>query len=282
MAKREPELPFGVRLLLAYDGTEFHGWQAQPTVRTVQQTIEEAIDAMGMKRSRVRGCSRTDAGVHAEGQVAAFSTNREIRPRGWTLGLNGLLPPDVSIKEVAACHRRYEPRFDADHKLYRYLVCVGRTRDPLSRRHSWYLGPAYARRDRPEREERVEDYLDVEAMRDAAKRFVGHHDFRAFRAADDQRETTDREMRSVQIIAGFEGRPNLMAIEVDGTAFMKNTVRIMAGTLVEIGRQRMAPQIIDELLQSTGDRRKAGPTAPAHGLTLIKIWLKHGDRAPNT
>ena len=275
------ELPFGVRLTLAYDGTEFHGWQAQPRVRTVQETVERAIDAMGIQRSRVRGCSRTDAGVHAEGQVAAFATEREISARGWTLGLNGLLPDDVSVKHVAACHRRYEPRFDADHKLYRYLVTVGGTRHPLTRRQAWFFGPAFGRRDVSERREQVEDYLDVEAMHDAAARFVGTHDFSAFRASGDTRETTEREMLAVRVVTGFGGEPHVLAIEVDGTAFMKNMVRIMAGTLVEVGRQRMAPTQIEELLQTGADRRDAGPTAPAHGLCLVRIWLKHGDRPPD-
>ena len=274
-----PTHPHGVRLRIAYDGTRFSGWQLQPGVRTVQGVVEEAIDALGMKRSRVRGTSRTDAGVHAEGQFAAFSTDQEIPPRGWVMALNGLLPDDVSIRDAAPCDPRYDPRFDAVQKRYHYVCGVGLGRNPLINRYAWHLGPKYARKDLRGRlrGERAEDYLDIPAMHDAAARLQGTHDFRAFRAADDPRETTERTLFEVNVRTGHRERPELLVVEVVGDAFMKNMVRILAGTLLEIGRQAFSPERIDRLLGEEARRQDAGPTAPAHGLTLDRIWLGRGD-----
>lgn len=283
MGRVVPELPFGVRLTVAYDGTEFHGWQAQPRVRTVQETLEAGLDALGLRHSRVRGCSRTDAGVHALAQVASVAVDRELPPRGYTVGLNGVLPDDVVVTHAMRVDRRYDPRHDSTGKLYRYLVRTGPVRDPLTRRRAWQIGPRMARRDlgapgtRPIRRAEVEDFLDVARMRDAAGRLLGTHDFRAFRAANDHRENTVRTLRSIEMIPGFEGRADLLAIEVRGDAFLKNMVRILAGTLIDVGRGRMEPTEMDTLLEAEGNRHAAGVTAPAHGLTLVSIDLGRGD-----
>ncbi|MEM1413819.1 MAG: tRNA pseudouridine(38-40) synthase TruA [Myxococcota bacterium] len=276
MPKAPPELPYGVRLKIAYDGTEFRGWQRQPKQRTVQATIEEALDAMGLRHSRLRGCSRTDAGVHAAGQIASFAVDREIPPRGWRLGLNGLLPRDVAIHEAFPVDRRYDPRHDSVWKRYRYLFRIGESRDPLSRRRAWQLGPRDARKG-PRPRTTLGDYLDLPAMRDACARLVGTHDFQAFRAMDDKRENTVREMLSVELVAGALGNEKLLALVVEGNAFMKHMVRILAGTLVEVGRQRIRPERITELLGPGVTRRDSGPTAPPQGLTLEHIELGRGD-----
>ncbi len=271
------DLPFGIRLTIAYDGTAFAGWQVQPRQRTVQETIEEALTGMRLKHSKVRGASRTDSGVHAMGQVASVAIDRDIPPRGIALGLTGLLPDDVSITSAARCDRRYNPRYDAQGKLYRYLIKVGATRDPLTRHRAWYVSPTLARRDRRERGHFVDDYLCVDAMRDAAQRLCGTHDFRAFRAASDYRENTVRTLRGVRVIPGLWGDPALLAIEVEGDAFMKNMVRILAGTLLDIGRQRYTPDLIDHMFTTGARRGHGGPTAPAHGLCLVRIDLRRGD-----
>lgn len=280
MGRSEPRLPYGVRLLVAYDGTKFHGWQAQPRVRTVQQTIEAGLDAMGLETSRLRGASRTDAGVHAAGQVVGFACDRELPEAAYTLGLNGLLPDDVSIRAAAAVDRRYDPRNDATGKLYRYRIYVGPTRDPLQRWRAWRIGPQLARRDIPRAERRpiATDYLDVDAMQQAADVLVGTHDFRAFRSSSDDRENTERTMRRIEVIPGYEGHPEQLAIEVEGTAFMKNMVRILAGTLMDVGRHRFGVDRVRALLGPAGRRPDAGPTAPAHGLCLVRIDLGRGDR----
>jgi len=274
---RPDVLSHGVRLTIAYDGTEHSGWQYQPAQRTVQGELEAALDAMRVRHGRVRGCSRTDAGVHAEGQVAAVAVDREISERGWPLALNALLPDDVAVVAAKACDRRYQPRFDAAGKLYRYLIHTGPHRDPISRRRAWHVGPQLARRDVRPRRRVVEDYLDLEAMRDAARRLEGEHEFQAFRASTDDREHTRRTMRAVRVLDGFGGRPEMLALEVEGDAFMKNMVRIMAGTLVEVGRQRMTPADVSALLSADARRHDGGMTAPAHGLTLVRIDLRHGD-----
>ena len=156
----------GVCLCLGYDGTDFHGWQAQPGLRTVQGMVEEAIDEMGIEHGPVRGCSRTDAGVHALGQIASFAAEIEVPREGWVSGLNARLPEDIVVHDARACYRRYNPRFHAAHKRYRYLVRCGQQRDPLIRHQAWQLGPKGARRDveSTARRGRVEDYLDLDAF----------------------------------------------------------------------------------------------------------------------
>ncbi len=268
-------LPYGVKIHVSYDGTDFSGWQRQDGQRTVQGELERAIDQMGFVRSRIRGCSRTDSGVHARAQVASFACEKDIGARGWRLALTGLLPFDVAVFKVESCKNTYDPRFDAKRKHYRYSVCTSENRDPHSRRAAWWVGPGFARRDVPrdQREDRVEDFLDVDAMREAASALVGTHSFHSFRASSDQRKNTEREMHRVEIVPGFGGRASMLAIDVEGNAFMRNMVRIMAGTLVEVGRQRMTPSQVKALLEPGASRKDAGPTAPPEGLCLERIWL---------
>lgn len=273
----KPSLMHGVCLCLGYDGTNFHGWQAQPGLRTVQGSIEEAIDEMGIEHSQVRGCSRTDAGVHALGQIASFAAATEVPREGWISGLNARLPEDIVIHDARACHRRYNPRFHAAHKHYRYLIRCGPRRDPMIRRQAWQLGPAGMRKDVRERGDRVEDYLDLDAMGAGAAHFIGEHDFRAFRQSGDQREIVVREMLEVSLHPGWLGRPDLLAIDVVGNSFMKNMVRIMVGTLVDIGRGRLLADDVPKMLGEAAERADAGQTAPAHGLTLVEIALARFD-----
>ena len=269
----------GVCVCLGYDGTDFHGWQAQPGLRTVQGMLEEAIDEMGIEHSPVRGCSRTDAGVHALGQIASFGAEIEVPREGWVSGLNSRLPEDIVVHDAQACYRRYNPRFHAAFKRYRYLVRCGQQRDPLIRKQAWQLGPKGMRRDVDSwaRGEAVEDYLDVGAMKAAAAHFVGEHDFHAFRQAADEREIVVREMFEVSVTPDWIGRPDLVAFEVVGNSFMKNMVRIMVGTLVDVGRGQIEPDAIPAMLRPDADRADAGQTAPALGLTLVDIELRRFD-----
>jgi tRNA pseudouridine38-40 synthase len=264
-------------LRLAYDGTEFHGFARQPSqrgVRTVQGELERALARLYKQELPTRGASRTDAGVHARGQLVAFDPPFEIPPRGLLLGLAAALPRDLVAH--AAWHvddpegEPLNPRFHNLGKLYRYRIRTTALRDPLSERFEWHL-------PRP---------LELERMREAAPRLVGEHDFAGFRAADCQARTTVRRLRSIELrirtlaeldpLAFETGRidepeaPAVVEIDVRGDAFLKNMVRILAGTLVAIGRGQFGTERIDELLRE-GDRTRAGQTAPARGLCLVEV-----------
>lgn len=268
------ERKYGVRLTLAYDGTAFAGFQRQQGQRTVQQTLAEAAARVCQHGVEVFGASRTDSGVHAEGQVVAFGCDRVLTPRRWVYALNRYLPPDISVRSAEPCAPDYQPRFDASFKRYRYLFHLGPARDALLRHRAWHLG-RHVRRVYPDRD-RLEGgvlQLDLERMQQGAAMLEGRHDFAAFRAAADQRETTVRTMHEVRIERAYAGDPELLALHVQGSAFMKNMVRIMAGTLVDLGSGRLPLERLEALLQPGASRRDAGVTAPPEGLTLVSVTL---------
>jgi tRNA pseudouridine38-40 synthase len=261
-------------LRLAYDGTQFHGFARQTAVRTVQGELEAALGRIYKQAILTRGASRTDAGVHAHGQIVAFDPPLEIPPRGLLLGLAAALPEDLIASAAWTADdpdgEPLNPRFHNLGKHYRYRIRTTVLREPMSARFEWHI-------PRP---------LDVERMREAAPSLIGEHDFAGFRAADCQAQRTVRRVRSIDLqvctlaqldpLAADTGRidgPHALAtieIDVHGEAFLKNMVRIMVGTLVAIGRGRFGLERIDELLRD-GDRTRAGQTAPAHGLTLVEV-----------
>jgi tRNA pseudouridine38-40 synthase len=267
----------GVRLTLAYDGTEFAGFQRQPEARTVQGVLEVALQRITQHPVLTRGASRTDAGVHAEGQVVAFATDRELAPERWLLAANRYLPPDVAVQAAELCAPDYDPRFDARDKTYRYLFYLGLARQPLLRQRAWQLG-----RDAQRARNTGRPVLDLPAMQLAAAAMRGTHDFRAFRAADDTRERTTRTLHEASLIAAFHDEPQLFAFEVRGDAFMKNMVRILAGTLVAVGRGRLTPEQVRALLTPGAQRSPHAETAPAHGLTLVRMTLGRQLSAPES
>ncbi len=271
----------GVRLIVAYDGTAFHGWARQPGQRTVQGALEAAVQTMAGHPVVCRGAGRTDRGVHALGQVVAFESARDIPPRGWLRGLNQVLPDDVSVRASAACEPGYDPRFDAIDKTYRYRLLVDDERDPLLRHRVWRLPPSSWHPERARTPERPTDALDLRAMQDAARRLLGTHDFRAFRAADDTREQTTRTLDRLEIQPGWADDPRQIAVTVRGTAFMKNMVRILVGTLLDVARGRRTSDEVAALLGPHARREAAGPTAPPEGLTLVEVRLGRGPRAPD-
>ncbi|MCA9695187.1 MAG: tRNA pseudouridine(38-40) synthase TruA [Myxococcales bacterium] len=265
-----------VLLRLAYDGAEFHGFARQAAgergpVRTVQGELEEALAVLYKAPVTTRGASRTDAGVHARGQLVAFDPPFAIPTRGLLLGLSGLLPRDLTVVAAWTEERQggapVDPRFENLGKRYRYRLRCARLRDPWTERFEWQLSSV----------------LDHTVMQAAARAFVGEHDFGSFRASACQARTTVRRIRSVTvtrapIVDAWPSDPGSLAspddailtIEVDGLAFLYNMVRIMVGTLVEVGRGRRAPGSIAELLANP-DRARAGATAPARGLTLDEV-----------
>jgi tRNA pseudouridine38-40 synthase len=199
---------------------------------------------------RVTGAGRTDAGVHAEGQVASVQVEVTIPVGGFLRGLNTHLPPDMAVRELNDAPAAFDARRSARGKIYRYQIWNHVVRSPRRARWSWHHRAP----------------LDTDAMRSAAAAFVGQHDFRAFRAADCQRRSTVRVIRSFSVLR--DGA--LITCEVEGTAFLKNMVRIMVGTLVAAGRAELDAAGITALLEK-GDRTQAGVTAPAHGLTLVHV-----------
>jgi tRNA pseudouridine38-40 synthase len=245
-----PPAPRTLRLLVEYDGTDFAGWQRQDGQRTVQGCLEAAFRAMTGQAILVRGAGRTDAGVHAEGQVASVEIVSRIPNLGFLRGLNTHLPPEIAVLDVADMPAGWSARHDARGKIYRYQVWNHPVRSPRHARRSWH----------------VYDDLDTQAMREAAALLLGEHDFRAFRSSDCDRKNT------VRIIRRFEVRREgtLLSFEIEGTAFLRNMVRILAGTLVAAGKGKITPDQVQALLTS-GDRTQAGVTAPPCGLTLVRV-----------
>lgn len=240
-----------IRLIVEYDGTDFHGWQIQKKDRTVQGELQAAACQMTGEAITLRGASRTDAGVHALGQVAHFTTESPIATPQFAKGLTALTGPDIAVRESTEAALDFSARHHARGKTYRYSIWNARAPSPLQRRTSWHVRGA----------------LDLGAMQRGAEHLVGRHDFAAFRAAACDQPTTVREMTKVEI-AG-EGR-GLVTVTVEGTAFLQHMVRIMVGTLVEVGLGKRSAEDVAEARDSL-DRSRTGQTAPAHGLCLIAV-----------
>jgi tRNA pseudouridine38-40 synthase len=246
-----------IKLTLEYEGTGLCGWQRQANGPTVQQHLEEALASMLRQETPVVGASRTDAGVHALGQVAHFHSEASIPPYGFRRGLNGFLPPAIA---VVACHEAapgFHARFHSRGKHYRYTLFTRAERSPLLHHHAWHC-------PRP---------LDFEAMRRAADRMLGERNFAAFQASGCTARTSRRRVSAVTIT---RPAPDIVHIDVRGNAFLRNMVRIMAGTLVDVGLGRLDAGAIDTILAS-GDRTRAGRTAPAHGLALVEVFYPPAD-----
>jgi tRNA pseudouridine38-40 synthase len=240
-----------IRLLVEYDGTGLHGWQRQHNAATVQQHLEEALARVLTHDVSVVGASRTDAGVHARGQVATFRTERAITPTGIRRGTNTYLPPQIVIRTASEAPDDFHPRFSATGKHYRYSILARHERSPRLRDRAWHHP----------------DALAMPAMVEAAKLLVGEHDFSAFRAAGCSAKTTTRRVDSIAIT---RPDPELIDIDIRGNAFLRQMVRIIVGTLVEVGIGKRAPAQVTEILAGR-DRTKAGITAPAHGLELLEV-----------
>ena len=259
-----------LRLLLAYDGTDFHGWQRQEPpdtepLRTVQGILTAAVSDLMREPIQVNGASRTDAGVHARGQVAAFSAaNSRIPVERVAMALNTRLPPDLEVRDAREVSATFDPIRDCVSKGYSYRLrhgCDGRPAgldgraDPFERRTTAQCRFA----------------LDVARMRAAAAQMVGTHDFRAFAHGPDQRETTVRTVHTITVVEEARG---IIRLNVSGSGFLHHMIRIMTGTLVEIGRGRIEPTEVGAIIAS-GDRGRAGPTMSASGLCLE--WIHYGD-----
>jgi len=238
------------KITLAYDGTDFNGWQRQPEGTSIQGLLEDALRDLDGRDVAVTGAGRTDAGVHALAQVAAFALERTIAPDALVRAVNVRLPESVRILSAEPAHADFHPRFDAKAKTYRYRIWNADVLSPFERRYAWH----------------VIDRLDVDAMNAAAVRLVGTHDFAAFQGTGSDTATSTRTMTSVRI----DPQSALLECEVTGDGFLRHMVRNIVGSLVDVGRGRFPPSWLAEVLLSR-DRTRAGRTAPAHGLFLVGV-----------
>ncbi len=245
-----------VRLTIEYDGTDYHGWQRQSAVATVQGAIESAIHRIGGEHASVVGAGRTDAGVHAEGQVAHFQTRSPLEPHAWCRALNAVLPADIKVIAADTAPEAFHARFSAVSKRYRYRILNRSAPSPLERRTTWHV---------PRR-------LNLSTMRRAVASLIGTHDFRAFEAADPSHDAA-RDTRCRLTRCSICRYGDVVVVEIESNRFLKYMVRNIVGTLVEIGLARRPAADVARILRSR-DRRRAGVTAPAHGLTLIQVQYK--------
>ncbi|GAC1576990.1 MAG: tRNA pseudouridine(38-40) synthase TruA [Polyangiales bacterium] len=255
MGEAQPQ-PTSVLLTVAYDGGQFVGFAPQREGRTIYGTLLAAIRALDPSVETLRGASRTDSGVHAQGQRVAFDPSRDIPLRGWVLGVNTHLPVDVAIRQAQAVPRGFEPRASGLGKRYRYLLLRDALRDPRYDRYAY----------------RIDAALDLAKARAEAHHLLGTHDFRAFRSSRDPRVDTTRTITRADCTEGVNGDPRLVAIDIEGSAFLHNMVRIITGTMVDVGRGFRAPGAIACAIRS-GRREDLGMTAPPHALSLEEVHL---------
>jgi tRNA pseudouridine38-40 synthase len=252
-----------IKLTVAYDGTDYHGWQIQPEMRTIQGALAAVLGNIAQEQIAIHGAGRTDAGVHAWGQVASFRTNSELAPKEWSRALNALLPPTIRIRDAQEAASDFHARWMATAKTYRYRIYRGPILPPFDWR--------YVLHD-PHR-------LDFAAMAEAARQFEGRHDFTTF-AASTGVEEEDRDRLTERVVMSSEltrletkpaqDEPEEWVYTVRGKSFLRNMVRKIVGTLLDVGRGRLAPSDIPGLLAQR-DRTRSGPTAPPQGLCLMSV-----------
>ena len=287
-----------IKLTVAYDGTNYHGWQVQPNADTIEGELNKAISELTGEQIEVIGASRTDAGVHALGNVAVFDTESRIPGEKFSYALNQRLPEDIIIQKSEEVDRDFHPRYQECRKTYEYTILNRRFPLPEYRNTAHF------------------DYgnLNIEAMKKACKAFIGEHDFAGFCSAGAQVKTTVRTIYSLEVecmelggvqrenhaekktecekisadvnikadeeqennrlvnikVDGGQDNNRLIKIRVNGNGFLYNMVRIIAGTLLEVGKGNVAPEQMEDIIKSA-DRKEAGPTAPAKGLKLVEI-----------
>lgn len=240
-----------IKLLIEYDGTNYHGWQVQPNGLTIQEVIEKKIEIMTRQRVRLIASGRTDAGVHALGQVANFQTSSPIPVEGFLRGLNSLLPPDIVIKSAGEVEPEFHAQYGVKRKTYRYLILNRELPSAIYRNYAWHIPLP----------------LDVSAMENAVRILLGKKDFSSFRAADPDLTDPVREVFQARWSMKEE---NFLCFTIEGDGFLKHMVRNMVGTLIEVGKGKISGEEFKRILEAR-DRRQAGITAPPQGLFLVEV-----------
>jgi len=247
-------------LLLTYDGTYYQGWQVQPNSPTIQDILEQAIKRLTGESVKVHGAGRTDSGVHALNFTANFKTSTENfkTPEKWRIALNAVLPNDIVVKYAQTVSPEFHARHSAIRKRYRYLICNLPYRPAFSRKQSWWINQP----------------LDIKRMEKAAKILIGEHDFSAFRAANCSSPSPLKNIHEI-LISKKRFRYSTLQIEFEANSFLQHMVRIISGTLVEVGQGRKNIDEVAEALES-GQRELAGITAPSHGLYSLDVIYPQG------
>jgi len=238
------------KMLLSYDGSRYFGWEHQPDQVTVQGKIEAVLEKLTGEKTEVIGAGRTDAGVHAKGMAANFRAEVALTEAELRDYLNRYLPDDISVDELREASDRFHARYNAVGKLYCYTCYFGEKKPVFSRKYCYVL----------------ESEPDDLKMRKAAEYLVGTHDFRSFCGNPKYKKSTVRTVDSIEIVR----KKNTLYLNFHGEGFLQNMVRILTGTLLEVGFGRMSPEEVKTILEAK-DRKKAGPTAPAQGLCLMRV-----------
>ena len=239
------------KIIIEYDGTNYHGWQRQTKEPTIQGEIENALMTMTKKNVTLIGSGRTDAGVHAFGQVANFVCDTTLDPDVFQKGLNSLLPKDIVIKRCVRVPIKFHARYDAKSKTYRYRLLNRAIPAAIFHQYAWH----------------IQKKLDLDAMRNAARHLTGTHDFRAFEGSGSPRSNSIRQVMTADFVEIDDGHINF---EIKGDGFLRFMVRNIVGTLVDVGLEKITPDDFHRILKSK-DRNDAGVTAPAQGLFLVQV-----------
>lgn len=239
-----------IKLIIEYDGTNYYGWQKQPHQATIQETLEDSIRKVTKEKIDIIGSGRTDKGVHARGQVANFFTDSKIPGEKFKDAINSALPEDIAINYSEEVDSSFHSRYSAQGKEYRYLIYNRREPSPLLRNLAYH----------------VPQKLDYGSMQKAIGHIIGTHDFRAFMASGSSVKDTTRTIYNVHLDKNGE----LIEFRINGSGFLYNMVRIIAGTLVDIGTGKIDNSYLSEIILSK-DRKNAGHTAPPHGLYLERV-----------
>jgi pseudouridylate synthase I len=240
-----------IKIVIEYDGTNYGGWQKQNNAPTIQQELEEGIYKLTGERVSVIGSGRTDSGVHARGQVANFMTNSSLPPGRFSYALNSVLPKDILILSSQEVSPEFHARYSAIGKRYRYSIIIHPHGTAIGRNYYYHL----------------RQNLDIDAMKKATHYFIGTHDFKAFQASGSLVENTIRTID----YAKLTWEEPFLYFDIAGNGFLYNMVRIIVGTLILVGQNKIGYEDVKKIIESK-DRRLAGPTAPAHGLCLEEVY----------